>query len=227
MRANKWDAAARLMEKWLASPVNGKTHVEPPSTDIVKMDWVLRFTRAKTKFDEIFSKRLYATDAAKREIVNMVIRTTFGYNQRFCSLTRNVLEIENDYVTHYAVPPAYTLDALTGALGGFNYHIAVSGVVFRNCAYIDSVGVYVFDRYDFIDRGLVEKYLWSQDLGAWNKRTNTISFFWGGDSVDNETFRKYQARTKKGGDFEVFSDVKVRILRMEESFKVSLQESSR
>ena len=29
MRANKCDAAAQLMEKWLASPVNSTTHVEP------------------------------------------------------------------------------------------------------------------------------------------------------------------------------------------------------
>ena len=89
------------------------------------------------------------------------------------------------------------------------------------------MGVYVFDRYDFIDRGFVEKYLWSQDLGAWNKKKNTISFFWGGDSVDNATFRKYQERTKMGGDFTIFSDVKVRTLRTEERFSLPLMEPSR
>ena len=222
MRANSWTEGADLMEKWLSAPVNTTTTVAAPSVDIVKMNWVLGFANAKSKYEEIFSKKLYATEAARREIKRMVILTRLGTDGRFCDLSRSVLDVEKDYVTHQAVPSDKTLDGLTAALGGFSFHIAVSGIVKNNCAYIDSVGVYVHDRYDFIDRGFREKWIRSQDLGAWNKNTKTVSYWFGGDSVNNKTFRKYQKNTLKGGDFDIFSDIKIRYLNQDERFSIQL-----
>ena len=93
----------------------------------------------------------------------------------------------------------------------------------NNCLKVDSVGVYAHDRYDFIDRGFFETKIRSQDLGAWNKKKNTVSMFWGGDTVQNKTFREYQKKSGKGGDFDVFSDLKITALYDWQKFTVPLE----
>jgi len=56
---------------------------------------------------------------------------------------------------------------------------------------ITEVGVYVRDSFDFNDH--------SQFLGFWGHRDTP---------VNNATFREWRTKFSKGGDYEVFSDIK-------------------
>ena len=94
-------------------------------------------------------------------------------------------------------------DDMLAALGMFTFRVAVGGTVkkigSKACIYVERIGVYIKDSYDFNGE---------QILGWWNPETNE-----GGKNprngqyVGNETFRKYQSETGKGQDFLVFSDI--------------------
>lgn len=104
------------------------------------------------------------------------------------------------------------LDDMLAALGRFNLRMAVSGYVKEKCAFIASVGVYVRDSYDFVG---------DQSLGYWNSQTNYAGKnFLRGDKVSNASFREYTAKTGKGADFLVYSDIKV--TRLEKAEKIVL-----
>ena len=105
------------------------------------------------------------------------------------------------------------LDDMLAALGRFNLRMAVSGYVKEKCAFITSVGVYVRDSYDFVG---------DQSLGYWNSQTNYAGKnFLRGDKVSNASFREYTAKTGKGADFLVDSDIKVTRLQKAEKIVLS------
>ncbi len=88
--------------------------------------------------------------------------------------------------------------------------------------YINEVGVYAWDTYDFNDDPVSKKNpkTWmSQPLGWWNKKTGRVSRVPGrGDYVSNATFQGYRSKTNLGGDFLIYSDMKVTKLQQAEFF---------
>ncbi|WP_155626449.1 DUF6402 family protein [Burkholderia diffusa] len=121
-------------------------------------------------------------------------------------------------------------DDLTGALGSFNVYAAVAHVEFNrgaSRATINSIYLYVRDNYTFSDRSDGQ----SQYLGHWNhkrvvlvpataaagiagirwldypvvvegKRSRDNIYY----PVRNKSFREWQLRHRRGGDFIIFSD---------------------
>ena len=78
--------------------------------------------------------------------------------------------------------------------------------------YINEVGVYAMDSYDFNDDPVSWRPTsWvSQPLGYWNPKTGYVGRRPGkGDYVSNKTFQEYRGKTGRGGDFMIYSDVKV------------------
>jgi Family of unknown function (DUF6402) len=75
------------------------------------------------------------------------------------------------------------------------------------------VGVYIRDQFDFNG---------DQSLGYWNAETNIVSSGnpLRGDLVTNRDFCTWRAVTKKGGDFEIFSDVHILPLAVPEVIEV-------
>jgi RHS repeat-associated protein len=204
MRANGWNEAGTLLDRWFGNPTIGPVQSD---TTTIRMDWVLGFARARTVYDSIFSGAIYRNDAAKREIMRLLIRTGARAGDYFGNLNRPVLDVDNNYVNSRVVgSPSDPLDGLLAALGRFQFRIAVEGSV---CAIrptsalvqLHRVGVYVRDSFDFQGE---------QHLGYWNDRTN----YGGrnpfrGDAVRNRDFRAYSAANGVGQDFRVYSDIKI------------------
>lgn len=203
-----------MMEHWFAG-TPGCDNALPPGS--VHMSWILGFERAKKVYDSIFSTRMYKSRRAIAKIKEMVIRTTFGTRGRFCSLGRPATDLENDYVQYASVGKSYSVDELNGALGAFNFHIAVSGRVQHHCIVVDTVGVYAKDEYTFRDKDWIERRI-SQPLGFWNASNNKMGLTFGA-YVSNASFQRYQRDNKKGADFDIYSDVAVVPLKDEFTIK--------
>ena len=212
MRANKWNVGADLMEHWFSLPAA----TAPPFTNrqdtIVTMKWVLSFKRAREVFDKLVRERVWANDAAQKEIRSMLVRNrlflspgaTFGVFQSTQPIIHanavNFRSVNQDLFDG--------LDDLAAALANFNFHVQIGGEVeaapgaAKTTVKIMFVGIYVRDQYDFNG---------DQHLGFWDPKTNRVSAAnpFAGEAVTNKDFRLWRSANKMGGDFEVFSDVQV------------------
>ena len=117
-----------------------------------------------------------------------------------------------------------TLDDIYGSLGTYNLKCAVLGRAYEYDAgkrYLEAqwVGVYVKDFYDFNNNNGYDQVLglWS-DNGIVNRKSATMAVIqdmniYTGKTphkvslFHNSDFLKYRAKSNKGGDFVVFSDV--------------------
>jgi Family of unknown function (DUF6402) len=231
-----WMVAATLMEEWFAAPANDDSLKGTPDTTSIKMDdWVLKFARAKKVYDQMLADRIYANGPGQREIRKMLDRKGLLNNKvqrkqdTFGDFTQPVSNIDADYINERPVSNTWwekatdPMDDMYGALGAFNLRVAVSGVVAHEATKagtvhrvsIAKVGVYVRDSYDFGG---------DQPLGWWDPTFNRIeryhidplAYF-----VSNRDFRDWRKSHNKGGDFLVFSNLKVTTLGVPVSFEVS------
>jgi hypothetical protein len=113
-----------------------------------------------------------------------------------------------------------SLDDMEAALANFAFYVVplagdVGPETGRFRVKLSQIGVHIMDSYDFEG---------DQDLGYWDEVTNNVSgsYIGSGDGVKvtNETFRNWRTANSKGGDFLVYSDVKVLNLNPPESFLI-------
>lgn len=231
MRANQWERGARLMEKWFADPANPVPANGIASTGLITMDWVLRFSRAKEVYDKLVAERIWLNDAARREIVKVLARkNALGNAKQKFPLPRVQLALESDAIQFRVVGGNMDMlvgpmDDLRAALANFTFRVVVAGCVEpimseqrvasgpplkvpsgNYLVTIDEVGIYVKDSYDFNDATGED-----QDLGNWNLDTNTVgrTGLNGGFSVHNSDFRRWRTANQRGGDFLIYSDLRV------------------
>jgi hypothetical protein len=194
MRWHHWNEGAELLETWFERPPAIAPGYSAPVTTLIKIDWVLKFQRAKDVFDTMVQDRIWTNDAAKQRLAE-VFKTRPPAGFTFGDLSRPVTEIDAAWVNSRPVSSGSTLDGLTAALGGFHLQIAIAGKASPDAAgavtlTIDEVGIYVKDSFDFNG---------DQNLGIWGYRD---------EPVGNADFRKWRKDHNQGGDFRVFSDVK-------------------
>ncbi|MCC8393513.1 DUF6402 family protein [Paraburkholderia sp. MMS20-SJTR3] len=209
MRKEMMPVGARLMERWFAgrlnySPtdaderakVNQDGHPYPPDmyeTDLVKLDWVLKFGRAKRKYDYLL-KQAIRSDNARRALRDVLIPYKDGgdlFTTNICGSDPERLhtlfqfqraEVDGTLAekiglqltaanNNYGVP-----DDLTAALGSFVFYAAVGHVRFSSdivngvrrsnarIAEVTGIWVYVKDAYTFTDKHGQR----SQYLGHWS-----------------------------------------------------------
>jgi hypothetical protein len=108
------------------------------------------------------------------------------------------------------------LNDLIAALGAFTFRVVVAGSVTPTLpggyeVTVTKVGVFVRDSFDF--EGF-------QFLGYWDDSNNTVSAAnpFAGTAVFNSSFREYRDTNRMGGDFMVFSDLKVTTLTPPHTF---------
>lgn len=210
MRHHGWNNGARLLEIWFSLPAAVAPAYGAPDTNTIRMDrFVLTFARAKQVYDQLVAERIWVNLAAQREIARMLTRSLLLTNrpQSFGNFALPVPQIDTDYVNYRTV--GFTdLDDLTASLGNFPFRVAVKGTVTPisggrgHTVAVSEVAVYVRDSFDFNGE---------QFLGYWDDSDSSVGMFnpLSGTGVNNSDFRAWRATTGRGGDFLVYSDLKI------------------
>jgi len=235
MLAKGWRHGAAFQRQWFSGTAKTmdtdkklKDTNLPVVSDLIKMDWVLSFDRAKAVYDRIIKDKVYATPGARAEIAKTALaahkkqkaeRTGFG------DLTRTGRDAYDQHVTFAGMEELHEdgttdMDDLLASLGRFSFYAVPEGeVALAGKNYditVKRIGVMVGDYFDF------DGY---QPLGWW-KRPDQVrmpskwegikgvgyghltqddkGFTW----VENASYRKFRADTGRGADFIIFSDVK-------------------
>lgn len=204
MTANSWPKGAAVMNRWF----DARAGRQAPDESTVTMQWVLSFPRAKATFDKLVSDRVFLNDAA-RKLIRSKHNTTIGPFGDF-SLSTPVVHtshVQTKLVKSGADDP---INDLFCTLGDFAFHVALKGTASADEIVITHVGIYARDDYEFDDTA---KWKWSQTLGSWKREPPIASRLSvpgdGKTYVANKHFRKYRDETKQGGDFLIYSDIKV------------------
>jgi hypothetical protein len=136
MRKNKWINGAKLMEKWFSAPPNSNPGMGLPSTDIIKMNWVLTYPRAKSVFDTLKKEQAWVNPAAKGEIIKMLRRKNLlvGKRKEFGTPKFHLPVIDKDAIQFRVVGGSWDMafgdiDDLRAALARFVFKIIVIGEV--------------------------------------------------------------------------------------------------
>ena len=204
MRWNGWNEGAELLETWFERSPAIAPKYSAPVTNVIKMDWVLKFPRAKDVFDQILKDKIWTNDASKKRLREFLLKLPWNA-LTYGDLSRPVTVIDEQWVNSRPVTSSiasallFGLDGLFAALGNFQLQVAVSGKVIGGPAsqlpggsvtlIIEEVGIYAKDSVDFNG---------DQSLGPWGYRD---------DPVTNSDFRQWRSAHNMGGDFQVFSDV--------------------
>lgn len=209
MRGKGWEKGAALMDGWFARPENDKPEDGRPDTTTITMAWTLGYRRAKQVYDQMIAERIWVNAAAQREIKKWLTQsgTLTRQETRFGGPMHDVVRLDKTYIQLRGVGGVMDeSDDMKAALGRFTFRVAVAGkaVPERTTGYsieIEQIGIYVRDSYDFIgDQGLG---YWSDTdfAGGWNPIQGT--------AVGNADFQAWRAANHRGGDYIVYSDVKI------------------
>jgi hypothetical protein len=239
MRRHGWGVASMLMHKWLNSGANSNPEHGVHDTITVRMDWVLHFNRALAVYQAAKNGKVWVNEAAQNEIIRKLINiksrlpAVVGEKLEIGNVGEgqmrhpgNVVQFHDDWHVQFREVKQSLLnpliDDLYGALGNFSFYYLVKGWIERlpgkdgqprYKVTINKVGVYVRDSYDFNDK----PWEFSQPLGVFGcsplyignglKLQGSSKRYY----VNNSDFREWRRKYGKGhgGDFLVFSDIKV------------------
>ncbi len=195
MYMNGWKEGGELLETWAKRPPAIAPKYSAPVTNVIKMDWVLQFARAKSVYEKIIKERIWTNPKSQERMAEILKQKLRVGGQLFGDLSRGVTVVDEEWINARPVESGVAFDALAGALGAFELQVAVAGKLLsigggEFQVSIEEVGIYVKDSFDFNG---------SQFLGFWGYRD---------DPINNADFRQWRAENHAGGDFRVFSDVK-------------------
>ena len=199
MRYEHWDQGAELLETWFGRAPATKPKYSSPVTDLIKMDWVLKFSRARSVFDQIIKDRIWINTKSQERMELFFSGIPLdGQAHAIGDLSKPATTVDQQWINSRPVSSTLSLDALTAALGGFELHVAIAGKATRRQASgfqelvitVEEVGIYVWDSFDFEG---------DQFLGMWGYRDTLVY---------NSDFREWRIKNNAGGDFLIFSDIK-------------------
>jgi Family of unknown function (DUF6402) len=223
MRHHGWHNGAALLDSWFGRPSAIAPSYGPPDTTTIRLDtWALTFSRARQVYDQLIRDRIWANVPGQREIASLLRRQSLltTNRQTFGGFNRPLPALDADYINFRAVTFSTSdLDDMTAALGSFVFRVVVAGAVQPRSGSrghdveINQVGVYIRDSFDFNG---------NQFLGFWDDSDNSVSMTnpFSGTSVSNADFRTWRANHGAGGDFLIFSDLKVIKLTMPDRFTI-------
>jgi hypothetical protein len=236
MRSKQWPIGAILMQEWLRAPSNIRpstieltpNNFGPPLLNVIKMDWVLGYSRAKAVYDGMLREKIWVNTAGKKQIVSMlkasgIVASALANPEKAVSFgnldSSDVIKAENAYIQSRSCSNGIVQDDLAAALANFNFRVGVKGFATAKAGNINvtinEIGIYVKDSYDFINDG---SFQWGclchdQPLGSWAE---------GVGSVSNDTFNNWRTANNKGGDFLIYSDIKTSKINPGDSFSAVL-----
>lgn len=206
-----WYEGAALLRTWFSRPAAIKPNYSTPDTTTITMDWALKFGRAKDVYDKLVEERIWANSLAQAAITKMlaVNKLLGNARQAFGNFAHSVPILHSNHIQHRPVKNYLYFDGMTAALADFTFRVVVAGSVepialpnYR--VQIEKVGVYVFDSFDF--EGFQPLGFWRDDPGDYDVSKFPLP---GYDAVTNRTFRDWRREFSQGGDFEVFSDLRI------------------
>ncbi|MGI0115209.1 DUF6402 family protein [Zooshikella sp. RANM57] len=196
-----WVMGPKLMRRWFSGKywvMDKDTRVgdikvadlpkEHKCTDVITMKWALQYPQVQKAMEELFLG--WKSRAGIRELVAHLL--DLGWTP-----DTPVLDFKNENKPtdeiHVSAQVNYrsfgraidTIDDMYGAIGKGTLNIAVSGVAKKHLFYIEKVGFYIKDTYDFtLADKTIATYSPSNFLGVWNKerclnKTETTEFFGG------------------------------------------------
>lgn len=229
MRAQGWSNGAALLESWFSRPACVAPLYDKPEVSTVSMSWVLGFSRARAVYDKLIGERIWQNPAARQQIAKMLrkrglLKTDMSVEAPFGDFSLHPSQLDDEQINFRPVKMDVRdvlgpLDDMSAALGNFVFVVLVSGSVRSDASpdghrvVISQVGVYVRDSFDFNG---------DQFLGYWDRDDNSVSNLnpLSGTHVSNADFRRWREQNQKGGDFMIFSDLKVIKLASPEVFFV-------
>lgn len=166
-----WKQAAELLETWFERPPAIAPNYSAPVTNIVTMDWVLQFARAKLVYDQIIKERTWTNAKSQKRMGEILKQKPRVVGQMWGDLSKPVTDVDEEWINARPVESGSNFDAMTGALGAFELQVAIAGKLLSigggDCqASIEEVGIYVKDSFDFNG---------SQFLGFWGYRDDPIN----------------------------------------------------
>ncbi|MFO1522394.1 MAG: DUF6402 family protein [Kiritimatiellia bacterium] len=220
-----YQIAGRFMRRFLDNPA-AQWETTTPDTNSITIDMLLKHSGAQRDYDRIFDEKLY-TDERAKGVILAIINNGVGVNMRFGPVTPLLAgNYPEKFMVHNSGSIALTKTygayggdggPIAAALGQFDWRVAVSGVRKSDesnkvCVAIDQVHIWMRDAYEFdgVDSDP------NQYLGHWDAAKNS---FWSigsysGDAtiIRNKSFLDYTARTGKGEEFAIFSEVRTVVL---------------
>ncbi|GGP26710.1 DUF6402 family protein [Silvimonas amylolytica] len=244
-----WPISARMMRRWFANPQYVMSeaekarlsHLDARKLDTalyddqtVKMDWALAYPRVQAALTRLIEQAITSNSVNILRRHLQVMGWKPGADCRLGRIGGSARELDATCQIQYCGFGARmdTIDDLYGAIGTAILKLAVVGQSKGAFFYVEKLGVYIRDTYDFTDAKLVlgkiatpfhkpePLGIWSRDrclskyemvsyMAAMNESWSVVGdAFPGFVPVFNIDFRRWQDKHHSGGDFLVYSDVK-------------------
>jgi uncharacterized Zn-binding protein involved in type VI secretion len=225
MFREEWPIAAKFLVKWITARANPDLDKGATDTTSVTLEWLESFPRAKAVLEEISDPLVWFNEAAQRQLCEEIAdqgafrnsRSTFGDDLKgpIQELDRFFFQQRDANVGRFNNASAlFDPDHLDAALHAFSFRAVASGFTEPHPAghgvVIEKVAVYARDQFEFGDE---------QDLGWWdceNKKYPVPPIPGFHAALSNRDFREYRSRTGQGGDFLIFSNM--RLLELDRNY---------
>jgi len=144
MRKFGWPVSAKLAEKWFNSPSNiwddKPNSIQPIDTSIVSLDWVLKFSDARGRYNKLLSGSIYnrtSTDFLKKKlkpIFEKNFQKTVNLDFDTTVYLHDLRQFHVDWqfqladISNYETLNGLSMTDLTGALANFGIYVAIGHV---------------------------------------------------------------------------------------------------
>jgi len=240
MQSKGWNMGASLQEEWFSrkkSESSDRPLENDPVTDLVKMNWVLSFPRAKAVYDKIIREEIWINEAAQGvlsgEIKKMkkdgklVLPRKEGESVEFGVFDPTLIEYTHSkdgkmqiptYDKYYFQREGHKESLLSAIWNGASalddLFAALGDFIFR----IIGGGTITKKGNNYIIRitklGIYVRdnfdFIGFQPLGYWNIARGEIATYPKPEHyfITNASYREYRKEFEMGEDFTVYSDIK-------------------
>jgi hypothetical protein len=193
-------------------------------TTTIKLDWVLKFRRAKDQYDVLIDTAIRSPKAMQQLALTLSrFKCGGAYLDTWKLSRKNLATLHKHFqFQHIGVESTFSQkigqfiasnmtnrgmpDDLTGALGSFNFYAAIAYAEFSGDATVVEVrGIYVYirDNYTFTDKpGEASQY-----LGHWSRKGVVIVPYAAGAAVLNKSWLPYIDYPVAVGDVHVRGNI--------------------
>lgn len=207
--------AASAMLKWFSrSPSD-----DSPVDGLLTMSWALMHQRIQDDYDILIDQNAFNSNA-EQEIRSQYVNRGVGGMETFDYAIGKASVQDSHHYQHMNISDPFAhMDDFAFAVGRASFYVVPKGCVDADNIFINSIGVYIKDSYSFSSGGNDGS---TTSLGYWNFKNKTFEgyFYFGSGwemnggvrNITNGDFSAYSRNMNTGGDYESFTDIKVKQL---------------